>query len=483
MPASLAHFCSLNAVIFCCLPFSAAAETSVRETALVRAVRECRGAVVNIHTEKSTGGGKENRFFAPRERKVTGMGTGIVVDERGYIVTNCHVILDVEEIIVTQEDGETYSARVFEVDREHDLAIIRVYPAKPMKVLEMGTSSDVMLAEQVFAVGNAYGYEHTVTAGIVSAVARDVEVDETQSYEDLIQTDASINPGNSGGPLLNLDGEVIGINVAIRAGAQRIGFAIPIDAARRVIARLLSAGSGSQGAHGLMGTDVNTANDQHFVVDAIVPGSPAAQCGLKIGDVVRRVRDTTIKDNADWERSLLELPLGKGVDVTVDRDGESVAMQLTMGTVPRSPSQVTAHTASVTSGRSTIDSSATTEESVDNGSRKAWQRFGIRVADLSERERRTLPQRYNGGMKILFVQSGGPGARHGLRNGDILVGLDGYETLAEQNLNFVLSDSRIRSTEKISFQIVRNGNEALVGSISLKENVRRPVANGHSVRR
>ena len=146
------------------------------------------------------------------------------------------------------------------------------------------------LAEQVFAVGNAFGYEYTVTSGIVSALGRDVEVDETQAYENLIQTDASINPGNSGGPLLNLNGDVIGINVAIRAGAQRIGFAIPIDDARKTISRLLSTERLNGISHGLFGTDVKTPNNKHLLVDNVITGSAADRCGLKPGDVVASVR-------------------------------------------------------------------------------------------------------------------------------------------------------------------------------------------------
>lgn len=479
MPASLVRLVSLTALVFSCMTVSAAKVTSVRETPLVRAVRECRGAIVNIHTEKSAAETREKRFFAPKERKVTGMGTGIVVDERGYIVTNFHVIHDVDQIIVTQEDGETYSATPVSFDRKHDLAIIRIRPDRPLKVMEMGTSSDVMLAEQVFAVGNAYGYEHTVTAGIVSAVSRNVEVDETQSYENLIQTDASINPGNSGGPLLNLDGEIIGINVAIRAGAQRIGFAIPIDDARRIIAQLLSSERLGNIAHGLVASDVNTAGNQHLVVDTVAAGSPAEKCGLQSGDVVRRVEQIQITDNADWERSLLELPPGESLDVDVDRDGDSISLQLVM-----EPSKVGAASSVASSAASRDSSSLMVSAAADtvtrSGTQLAWSRFGIRVADLSNRERRALPSRYNGGMKILFVQSGGPGARHGLRNGDILVGLDGYETVAAENLEFVLQDDRLRKMSRISFQILRNGDQALVGSISLTDSgVTRRRSAGH----
>ncbi|MCH2210312.1 MAG: trypsin-like peptidase domain-containing protein [Fuerstiella sp.] len=455
-------------------------QISVRETPLVRAVRECRSSVVNIHTEKSAD--RQNRFFTPKERTVTGMGTGIVVDERGYIVTNCHVIYNVDVIVVTQEDGEVYTGRVYQTDRAHDLAIIRVFPDKPMKVIDIGMSSDVMLGERVFAVGNAFGYEHTVTAGIVSAVSRDVEVDETQSYTNLIQTDASINPGNSGGPLLNLDGEVIGINVAIRAGAQRIGFAIPIDDARLVIAQMLNSGSPDPIAHGLVGTDINLPHDQHLVIDNVITGSPADRCGLKAGDVVRQVEKTLISDKADWERSLLDLTNDKRLNLTVDRAGESMSLQFTIGGAGSGTTYVTAHPASV-SGRPGIRAAERQIPSVQNGSERAWQHFGIKVAKLSESERRLLPSRYNGGMKILFVRSDGAGARHGLRNGDVLVGLDGYETLAEQNLSFVLNEYRLRALDEISFQIIRNGNEALVGSIRLKKNARRSVTKRRSVRR
>ena len=186
----------------------------------------------------------------------------IVIDERGYIVTNYHVIQDVDVITVTLDGGSSYEGRPVSYDRKHDLAIIRVTATEQLTVMKMGTSSDLMLAETVYAVGNAFGYEHTVTSGIVSQLHRDVEVDETQSYENLIQTDASINPGNSGGPLINLNGEVIGINVAIRSGAQRIGFAIPIDDARRTIARLMSVERLNGIPHGLATRDVKSAEEK-----------------------------------------------------------------------------------------------------------------------------------------------------------------------------------------------------------------------------
>ena len=328
---------------------SSFADGNLRETPLVRAVQMSRKSVVNIHTEKKAAEDKEARFFSPKSRKVTGMGTGVVIDERGYIVTNYHVIQDVDVITVTLDGGASYDGRPVSYDRKHDLAIIRITATEPLSVMPMGTSSDLMLAETVYAVGNAFGYEHTVTAGIVSALHRDVEVDETQSYENLIQTDASINPGNSGGPLLNVNGEVIGINVAIRSGAQRIGFAIPIDDARRTIARLLSVERLDGTPHGLVTTDVKTATEKKLVVNEVASGSAAELCGIKSGDIICNVRGIRINDGTDLERSLLAMPRGKVVDLVLQREGREQTLQFTIG-VGKSPmiAQPTAQDSEVT---------------------------------------------------------------------------------------------------------------------------------------
>ena len=151
------------------------------------------------------------------------MGTGVVVDPRGYIVTNYHVVEGVRQINVTLASGEAHIARLVSHDPETDLAIIKIPTKVAMPLISIGRSDDLMVGEEVIAIGNAYGYEHTHTRGIISALHRTVKVTDSQYYRDLIQTDASINPGNSGGPLLNVDGQMIGINVAVRVGAQGIG--------------------------------------------------------------------------------------------------------------------------------------------------------------------------------------------------------------------------------------------------------------------
>src|SRR5262249_46915302 len=213
-------------------------------------------AVVNIHSERTVRlpGGDETPTVAPTSR-VNGMGTGIVIDPRGYIVTNHHVIEDVNLLRVRLSDGSTHNARVLARDPESDLALLKIDAGRPLPTLPLGTASDLMVGETVIAMGNAYGYEHTVTVGVVSAIKRDVTLNKEVSYKALIQTDASINPGNSGGPLLNINGELVGGNTAIRAGAHGIAFAIPVDSMLRVVADLLSIRKRNGTWHGLVCRD------------------------------------------------------------------------------------------------------------------------------------------------------------------------------------------------------------------------------------
>jgi serine protease Do len=220
---------------------------SLRQTPVVDVVRRVRDAVVNIHSERTAQGPLTDELFgtSPSQSRVNGMGTGIVIDPRGYLLTNYHVVEDVSVLRVRLGDGSTFSAHVLQRDPQADLALLKIEPHRPLATVPLGTSSDVQVGETVIAIGNAYGYEHTVTVGVVSAINRDVTLNKDVSYKALIQTDASINPGNSGGPLLNLNGELIGLNVAIRAGAQGIGFAIPVDTMIRVAARMLQGRSGA----------------------------------------------------------------------------------------------------------------------------------------------------------------------------------------------------------------------------------------------
>jgi len=417
-----------------------------RETPLVQAVQRAKASVVNIHSVKTTY--DDESVFASRQgRKVNGMGTGIVIDARGYIVTNHHVVAGVETLRCTLVDNSTYEATTIAVDPEHDLAIIKVVPTRDLTVMPHGTSSDLMLGETVIAVGNAFGYEHTVTAGIISQLHRDVEVNETQSYRNLIQTDASINPGNSGGPLLNLRGEVIGINVAIRAGAQRIGFASPIDDARLVIAEMLNTERLDRTVHGIMTEDVKKASERRLVVRGSASASPAAEAGFQPGDVVTEAAGRKVVDRVDLERALIGRKAGQSVEVVVLRDGESKTLSMTLAAANASSQQVVAAAAPPTP-------SAAGDES--------WSVLGLKLA-LADAEA-VSGTRYRGGLRVSAVRKGSPAAENGIRPGDVLVGLHQWETISIDNVDWVLKNDDVKRMGPIRFYIVR-GRETLYGHL------------------
>jgi serine protease Do len=430
---------------------SLAVASEQRETAIVKAVKRAVPSVVNIHTEKPAQEG-QTVFSSGKGRRINGMGTGIVVDERGYIVTNSHVVADVELIRATFEDGSDCEAQVIAIDKEHDLALIKVEVARPLKIIPLGTSSDLMLGETVIAIGNAFGYKSTVTLGIISALGRDVEVNDTQSYKNLIQTDAAINPGNSGGPLLNLDGDVIGINVAIRAGAQKIGFAIPIDDARRIVARLMSVENLDQATHGIITKDVKTPTHRHLVVLGAHPDSPAAQAGLKPGDVVVKIGETDIVDAVDLERAFLGRKTGEPVAIIVRRADKTETLSLALVARRVGKSALNTHIVS----RANND---------DPETERIWSVLGLRMAALPSHQQHMLRPPYRGGMKVLEVRADSTAARNGIRKGDILVGLSRWETLSTENVIWILNQS-LSNGQDVKFYVIR-GSETLFGQLQL----------------
>jgi serine protease Do len=434
----------------------ARAADNVRETPVVRAVETAMSSVVNIFSEKTAPLEEDSLFGGDAGRKVNGMGTGLVLDERGYIVTNHHVVDGVDSLKVTLADGSTYMARVVSTDPARDLAVIKVEPGSPLDVMPLGTSSDIMLGETAIAIGNAFGYERSVSVGIVSAVGRDVEVNEHQRYENLIQTDAAINPGNSGGPLLNLEGKVIGINVAIRAGAQRIGFAIPIDDARRVVAQLIAAERVSNVYHGIRSRDRKSADSFTLLADEAAPGSPAAQCGFAKGDVIRRIGKMQVADGVDLERAMIGRRAGERIECEIDRDGESQLLTLVIG----ESRQVVAEPARpqpqpvVRANNDTLDTD------------RVWLELGLRLERIADTEVEMVGPRYRGGLRVLHVREASPAARNGIRRGDLLVGLHIWETLTPDNVEYVLDHPQFRTFNPIKFYIVR-GRETLYGHLRI----------------
>lgn len=427
--------------------------SSLRNTPLVQAVQRAKRAVVNIHTEK-TADSTNSVFGATKRGKINGMGTGIVIDERGYVVTNNHVIAGVDSLEVSLVDGGRYPAHVIAFDRKHDLAIIKVDGNAALEVMQIGTSSDIKLGETVIAVGNAFGYVHTVTSGIVSSLSRDVEVNEEQQYKNLIQTDASINPGNSGGPLLNLDGEVIGINVAIRAGAQRIGFAIPIDDARILISRLISIEVLEHNYHGLRTHDKKNAELRELIVDHVAKGSPAEQAGFEQGDVIVRVGMVDILDGVDLERSLLGRSKTDGISCVVKRDGNEEELTLSLVKTTDIKNVAGVELPSQTN-------------SAGSGENSAWNVLGMKLEKLPESQRNRVGSRYRGGMVVTEVRPNSPASKSGIKRADILVGLHVWETVNEENITYVLDHPQRSTFSPVKFFILRKG-ETLYGHLKIQ---------------
>lgn len=415
---------------------SALAES--RRTAIVMAIESQRDSVVNIHGQKVISGddGSDGEV-----RRVNGMGTGVVIDPRGYAVTNFHVVDGVRRIEVTLASGKTSAATLVSHDPRTDLAVIKIATDTLLPVATIGTSGDLMIGETVLALGNAYGYEHTVTRGIISALHRNVEVSRTQRYEDLIQTDASINPGNSGGPLLNINGEVIGINVAVRAGAQGIGFAIPIDRVLDIVSRLMSVERLDQTWHGLV---VRCDGRQGAVVEAVHRRSPAESVGVKAGDRITRIGEIPVTRQLDVERALIGHKAGESIPVTMVRAGGEEQVALPLAEVARDA------------------------ESLDD---RCWAEIGLRLQPASASKVQKLQARYRGGLVVTSVREGGPAAEQGIQEGDILVGLHVWETIAPDNVAYILDKAVEEHLNPIKFYVLR-GRETLFGHM-VSDTVRR----------
>ncbi len=272
-----------------------------------------------------------NRFFQslpPTKRKEHALGSGFIISPDGYIVTNYHVISKADEIKVILKGGKhSYKAKVIGTDPETDLALLKINAGRKLPYLKFGDSDKIRPGDWVIAIGNPFGLDHTVTAGIISAKGR---VIGAGPYDDFLQTDASINPGNSGGPLLNMQGEVIGINTAIVASGQGIGFAIPSNMAKHVIAQLKKYKKVKRGWLGVTIQDVdeNTAKalglpePKGALVASVIPGDPADKAGIKVGDVIISVNGKPVKDSRDLTRKIGAFAPGTTIKITVWRNGE-----------------------------------------------------------------------------------------------------------------------------------------------------------------
>ncbi len=423
------------AVVFAwCTAWQPAGASELRRTAIVKAVQQAAPAVVYIRGEKTV---VQSTGYDLHEtaRRVNGMGTGLIIDERGYILTNSHVVEGVERIQVTLHNGRAYTAKRIAEDSQDDLAIIKIDAESRLSTIRVGTSRDLLLGEPVIAMGNPYGYEQTITRGVISALHRDVQITDTQVYKDLIQTDASINPGNSGGPLLNIDGELIGVTVAVRAGAQGIGFAIPVDKAMAVAARLVSDHVSREVFHGLTVADLESGTGAF--VQRVVPESPLAD-QIQAGDRIIDVNGRRVDRSLDFGCVLLERRPGDELTITVARNGggtERIRLPLQEAMQPVAL--------------------------VDD---LTWTRLGLRLEAIPADSFRSLTTRYRGGLKVTDVRPASPAARQGIRRGDILLGMHVWETISQENVAYILNRPDFNMLSPLKFYILRGG-ETLYGHL------------------
>jgi Do/DeqQ family serine protease len=399
-----------------------------RRTPIVVVAHNVLPSVVNIQTEATIRRRAVDPFFDPfgffggRERSYTSqsLGSGFVWSNDGIIVTNNHVVEGASSITVNFQDGKQHPAKLLGVDPDSDLAVLRVEDVENLTAAPIGTSADLMIGETVVAVGNPFGLSGTVTTGVVSALGRSVP-SETQgrTFTDFIQTDASINPGNSGGPLLNIEGKVIGINVAIYAQAQGIGFAIPVDRARKVIQDLLRFGEVHAAWIGAVTATLTPEEAKRLGQSAqrgahivrVFSGSPAERAGLKVGDVISSVGGKPVDSREAYNTLTSTLAPGQQVALGVTRNGSARNVQLRPEDAPASL-----------------------------GLRILQEVCGIRVVD----ERRAVV--------IDEVIRSSRAAEIGLAPGDVIVGINGVEVGSTKDLNAELIRGTDRSSIVLSVQ-------------------------------
>ena len=342
------------------LPAAANSHEADRRNAVVSAIQKISPSVVNISSEYQvqtrrnpfSGFGIDpffdsffKDFFDPgieRRQKRTSLGSGVIIDgKRGFILTNAHVVTQSESIAVALKDEREFEAQIVGVDPDSDLAVLKIGNQEDLPAVEMGNSEDLMIGETVVAIGNPFGFSHTVTTGVISALNRSVRTDDAV-YHNFIQTDASINPGNSGGPLLNIQGDLIGINTAIYAKAQGIGFAIPINKAKRIVSDLIQYGEVVLSWTGLclqdldkeLGLYLKVPENKGVIVKTVEPGSPATTAGIHKGDIILALENIPIRSVDDYQQVLKGFSVGSKIKFKILRDAQQKTRSLTTSVFP-----------------------------------------------------------------------------------------------------------------------------------------------------
>ena len=427
-------------------------------------------AIVNVHTSKTVHSspnfglpffgpfgdlfGGESPFGSPRPGEapeprsftVPSLGSGFVISQDGLIVTNDHVVDQVDKIEVVFSDGTRSPASIVGRDPKTDLALVRAEAERSYVALPLGDSDALLPGDWVIAVGSPFGLDHTVTAGIVSATGRDIG---QGPYDDFIQTDAAINPGNSGGPLLNLAGEVIGINTAINPQANTIGFAVPVNLAKEILPQLEQKGRVSRGWLGVavqpispdLADVMKLASQEGALVSQVTSGGPAEQAGLKRGDVIVRFGDHEIRRMRELPRAVASAAPGSEVDVVVLRNGERETRRVTVAELPEEHAGAPVPSAA---------------EEDDTGSTA----FGFDITDVPPDLRQRLGLGQQEGAVITRVYPGGPADTAGLRAGDVIVEVE--RSAVKGGLE---AEKALREADKTALLLVRRDDASFFAAL------------------
>ena len=470
---------SIATCLFACFAYSSGfAQTTQKEagktrpptrlTPTVVALEEARKSVVCIEGDRiepqdiSNSNGKDGDYKGGKA--FNGMGTGVIIDSRGYIVTNYHVIDGIKKLQVTTADKEVYVGIQVARDPLADLALIKIDgKGKSFDAIKLGVSADVIWAEEAHAIGDPYGYDFTLTSGRISGLDRDVPVDYKLTYPKAIQTSVPINPGNSGGPLLNNDGEMIGINCAIRSGAECIAFAIPVDQVVEVVSRMIQQQTNRVTYHGMR---VKPSDGQdRIIVDLVEPDSPADRAGIQADDTILVCNDIEVSRTLDFSRSFLELKGTGAFNLLLERDGETIESTIQLSGPKRAGSQI----ASVKSGSGPVGVTVPPSPKYTSKADPVWDYFGIKYTpmkpDTYKRQYSKYLQDYPyGAIMVSAVRPNSPMSVAGIEAGDMIFGINGWITASEDDVMMIVATLKEESPEDNQVRILLNrtlasGNE------------------------
>jgi serine protease Do len=410
-------FLALVSITFVCNAVSSRETNSNRRTPIVVAVEKVEPAVANISTERLIsqrhvdpffGSRSElfeqyfNDFFGQTQKQMIErpLGSGVIIDEDGYIVTNEHVVSRASKIKVRLSDGKVFEATMISSDPMSDLAVLKINSPTPFPFVKMGTSKDLMIGETVIALGNPFGLENSITTGVLSAKNRTLTINSEYGdikYDGLIQTDALINPGNSGGPLVNIDGELIGINAAIVNQAQGIGFAIPVDKVRQTLVKLFNFREINKIWFGAQ-VEEQDGGSKGIKVSSVEPGSPADKAQIKIGDYITKIDSKEILDILDFEKYILRKNAGDKLYININRGGYEVKVDVKLEKAP-----------------------------LPSIEKLAMEKLGLYVQDLTPQLAKQLNLWWvKAGVLITGVQKNSPAAEVGMKEGHVLVYVGQY---------------------------------------------------------